>query len=63
MPFRVVYNTLVEQVIYAFVSTITKAVLLMVVFPEVVFGFTIISHRINIMDLLLPSSTVARLAT
>ena len=57
------YNTLAKEVIYAFVSTITRAALLMVVFREVVFGFTNISHWSNIMGLLLVSSTVAGLAT
>ena len=36
---------------------------ILVVFPKVVFGFTNITHKMNIMGLLLPSSTVARLAT
>ena len=40
-----------------------KSCILMVVYPEVVFGFTNILHRMNIMDLLLLSSTVARLVT
>ena len=48
--------------ISAFVSIITKAVSLMVVFPEVV-GFTNILHRMIIMCLLSLSSTAARLVT